>query len=410
MSDFGTTAEVNLTVPDRELRKVRDKIEAAAPETPVLLDAASSSTSGGTSEVASRDRARQRQLLSDGLELDERRNALLEQLIESGEDNSFNRAKSGGGGGMLLAGAAAAAGPLAGIGTALGASAVALETASDSFSDISLPSSEDFADIDLTAEDLVSPVALTAASVVSPAAVVAKDLVDVAATIEPPALIEEGAEMTADALVDGALAAADLVEKATLDPPDIIKDRVLFNPMDLIESKLRLGSGDLIESKVLLEAGDFFTGEITAEDVLTALGIGGASAGAAAGIWSFIEGSRTGAAAGTPALGFPSLAPWLADSASRAERKPADQRNVVEQILADLTPDVNQNRQQALSVSQRRQTTEYQSQNRAARERPINVRVDARAEGLSRQEVKQIADDSASDMEQRLRRKLTGRR
>ena len=66
MSDFGTTAEVNLTVPDRELRKVRDKIEAAAPETPVLLDAASSSTSGGTSEVASRDRARQRQLLSDG--------------------------------------------------------------------------------------------------------------------------------------------------------------------------------------------------------------------------------------------------------------------------------------------------------------------------------------------------------
>ncbi|MFB6237516.1 MAG: hypothetical protein ABEH81_04010 [Halopenitus sp.] len=105
MAEFGVAATLEVTVPDRELRAARQKIEDELGDVTVGVDASTSGSSGrgGGGRMAGRERAMSRQLLSEAnrlkesnIDLDEQRNALLEELIDTTEDGDYSRARSGG--------------------------------------------------------------------------------------------------------------------------------------------------------------------------------------------------------------------------------------------------------------------------------------------------------------------------
>ncbi|OYR54325.1 hypothetical protein [Halorubrum halodurans] len=179
MTEFETQNTVDVVVDDRSLTEAKADVEEAFSSVPMDIQAEVSATGGG-SEVAARDRARQRQLLTDQTEsleelgetleeadiegewqaeheLSRERNRLLERLVDVQEEGNFDRAARSGGG--LLGGGAAilGGGALLGIG--------ALSSVLSGFSWPSLPefSWPDLPDLDPPAEpdwhplDVVEP-------------------------------------------------------------------------------------------------------------------------------------------------------------------------------------------------------------------------------------------------------------
>ncbi|PHQ44661.1 hypothetical protein DJ68_17320 [Halorubrum sp. C3] len=153
MTEFETQNTVDVVIDDRSLTEAKADVEDALSSVPLDVQAEVSGAGSG-SEVAARDRARQRQLLTDQTssieelsetfeetdieaewqeehELSRERNRLLEQLVDAQEEGNFDRAARAGGG--LLGGGAAilGGGALLGIG--------ALSSVLSSFSWPSLP-------------------------------------------------------------------------------------------------------------------------------------------------------------------------------------------------------------------------------------------------------------------------------
>jgi len=153
VTEFETQNTVDVVIDDRSLTEAKADVEDALSSVPLDVQAEVSGAGSG-SEVAARDRARQRQLLTDQTssieelsetfeetdieaewqeehELSRERNRLLEQLVNAQEEGNFDRAARAGGG--LLGGGAAilGGGALLGIG--------ALSSVLSSFSWPSLP-------------------------------------------------------------------------------------------------------------------------------------------------------------------------------------------------------------------------------------------------------------------------------
>lgn len=137
MTEFETQNIVDVVVDDRSLTEARADVEGALSEVPIDVQAEVSGGGGG--EIAARDRARQRQILTNQTEsldelreqLDEtdimaewqeehalsrERNRLLEKMIETQEEGDFDRAKRLGGGLGAAAGGAIGAVSLLGVG------------------------------------------------------------------------------------------------------------------------------------------------------------------------------------------------------------------------------------------------------------------------------------------------------
>jgi len=129
MTEFETQNTVDVVVDDRSLTEAKADVEDALSSVPLDVQA-SVSGGGGGSEVAARDRARQRQLLTtqtDSIDelreefaendvegewqeqhaLSRERNRLLQQIAESIDEGNFDRAsRSGGSLGMIMGGGA----------------------------------------------------------------------------------------------------------------------------------------------------------------------------------------------------------------------------------------------------------------------------------------------------------------
>ena len=155
-TEFEVQNTIDVVIDDRSLTEAKADVEEALSSVPMDVQAEVSGAGGG-SEVAARDRARQRQLLTnqtssieelrETLEetdvetewqeqhaLSRERNRLLEQLVDAQEEGNFDRAARAGGG--LLGGGAAilGGGALLGIG--------ALSSVLSNFSWPSLPNFE----------------------------------------------------------------------------------------------------------------------------------------------------------------------------------------------------------------------------------------------------------------------------
>jgi len=107
MSDFSTEAEVELTVPQRQLTQVRQQIESAVGETPVGM------ADGGTQSAqfarGGGQSARQRRRARRTFRLDQQRNEHLAEMVELLDDIEGEGNGGGGLGGIAAAGLGAAA-------------------------------------------------------------------------------------------------------------------------------------------------------------------------------------------------------------------------------------------------------------------------------------------------------------
>lgn len=133
MTDFSTSAELNVTVADSSLKQARSDVESAIADTPVTVEAdvgnrpgsamGSISDSGGLGTDALE---KQSSTLGDisssweeNLQLNERRNELLEDLVDMAEAGQLGgdsgRGRPLGGMGSLLLGGGAALGALGGV-------------------------------------------------------------------------------------------------------------------------------------------------------------------------------------------------------------------------------------------------------------------------------------------------------
>ncbi|UIP00332.1 hypothetical protein Hbl1158_02885 [Halobaculum sp. CBA1158] len=138
MTEFDVDATFNATVAPQSLRSARQTIEDSLNDIEVQVAAQTSAGAGGDRQIASRERAMQRQLQTQqvdaltGIEgaldepaaapglidewevehdLSERRNDILLELLDQMEQDSFDRATRGGGGGMAALGVAGAFAP-----------------------------------------------------------------------------------------------------------------------------------------------------------------------------------------------------------------------------------------------------------------------------------------------------------
>lgn len=101
-AEFSTATTLEVAVDQGSLRQARQDVESSLGEVtvggrPGSAARADGGRRRGGSRIAGRERAMQRQLLSENIDLDERRNELLEQLLEEEEKGNVTRARMGGG-------------------------------------------------------------------------------------------------------------------------------------------------------------------------------------------------------------------------------------------------------------------------------------------------------------------------
>ncbi|MFC5278651.1 hypothetical protein ACFPM1_07770 [Halorubrum rubrum] len=225
MIEFETQNTVDVVVDDRSLTEAKADIEDALSSVPLDVQAEVTGAGGGGGEVAARDRARQRQLLTkqtDSIEglreelaegdvssewqeqhsLSRERNRLLREIAERIDEGNFDRAARSGGG--LLGGGAAilGGGALLGVG--------ALSSVLSSFSWPSLPefSWPELPDLDPPAEPDWHPL-----DVVEP---------DPAPVEEPSeAPVEKPSEAPVEEPGEATVAEPDQVEVAEPDPMEV---------------------------------------------------------------------------------------------------------------------------------------------------------------------------------------------
>lgn len=412
MSDFRTEARVDLVVPDRETDKIRSTIEAAAADVPATIDAAAD---GGAGSGGGTSAQRRRELLSEGIDLDVRRNELLEQLLTVTEEGDFSRANRSGGSLGLLAGGAAV------IGSALAGITSAVSNFSLDAPDLS-PGNLIGSAATVGAADVVgSSATVGAADVVSsPAAITASNVIGAAATVGASALISSGAAVTASALISSqaSVGAGDLIgEVADITPGALIDAAATVGVGALISSTAAIAAADLVSSKANVSASDVVSGPISAGALIAAIVGTGTALGAGAAAATGKLGSGGGPGGGAPAgagaggIGFPAIPALLGREGARAKSKDPEDRNIVEEFLADLTPDLGQGRRQQALEAQTGQQIE-QSAGGVQRAQPANetqVEVTTNVEGtggISEREAERIAERKAEEVRREIERKI----
>lgn len=192
---------------------------------------AAQTDSGGGGELAQRERAMGRQIetqqldtLDQNLELDEDRNELLSELVDAQEQGNYDRATRGSLGGGMLAGGAVVAGVIGSVGSALSS---ALGT--------------------LSASDVVTPVGLAPDDVVATAASIATgNVIGTAATVTAEAVIGSKATVTA----------ADVIgQPATITAADAVGSVAAVSATDVIGSVPDIAAGNLIGAAAEITAG-----------------------------------------------------------------------------------------------------------------------------------------------------------
>ena len=412
MSDFRTEARVDLTVSDREAQKVRSTLEAAATDVPATIDAAAD---GGAASGGGTSAQRRRELLSEGIDLDVRRNELLEQLLTATEEGDFSRANRSGGRLGLLAGGAAV------IGTALAGITSAVSNFSLDAPDLS-PGNLVDGPVALEPKNVVDgPVALEPKNVVDAADVGAGDVVGGSVTTEQilAAAIASPAAITVKKLIEskaGVDAASLIKSRAGVVADDLVNSEAGIVADDLVKKEAKIAAKNLVNEKADIGAGDVVSGTISAKQLLAAVVGTGTALGAGAAAATGKLGSGGGPGGGAPAgagaggIGFPAIPALLGREGARARKQPEDQRNIIEDFLADLTPNLGGTQRQALEAQTGQQIE--QSAGGVQRAQPANetqVEVTTNVEGtggISEREAKRIADKKAQEVKREIERKI----
>lgn len=248
MASFDTEAVFEAVVDSSSLRSARDKIESELGDVEVQVTAQTGSSGGGK---APRDRAMSRRLqdqqldaLDEGLGLDEERNRLLEQLVDSQEQDTYNRA-SGGRGGM--GSALGMLGGIAGLGMAGIVGAV----------------SGAGGGMDLSPSDVVSPADLVPTDVVSPASLSPGAVIGTAAEVGAGNVIAAGAALSPSAVISSAatLAATDVVaEQASLTPGDLIETPAGVSATDVVADGATVATSGVVASAASVTASALVSG------------------------------------------------------------------------------------------------------------------------------------------------------
>ncbi|WP_137288829.1 hypothetical protein [Natronorubrum halophilum] len=253
MSEFSSSATIDVSVSSSSLRSARDTIESELGD--VQVNASSATGGGSGSRIAGRERGMARQLqtetnnhLGENLSLNEERNDLLRQLVDVTEKDA--QTTRGRGGGMAAGAIGLAVGGI-GLGSAL------LGGLGSTLSD-AMP--------DFDASDLIEAVAVDPSDVVTSTAVMASDLIDTAASLEPANVIASAAALTPAALIasKAGISPSDLVEsQAGISPTDLVTEMATVTPGAIIASKAAIAASNLVGSKVDIDPLDLITEAVT---------------------------------------------------------------------------------------------------------------------------------------------------
>ncbi|QLC35732.1 hypothetical protein EFA46_015855 (plasmid) [Halarchaeum sp. CBA1220] len=406
---FTTQAMLEVAVDDGSLKSAHDKIEAGVGDAAVTVDAAAADAgSGASSSAAGGDKFQSTRidLAEEGLDLDARRNELLESLVDSVDKQGFQRASSGGGlSGLFAAGAGVigtyAALNLGSIVSAASAASSALGSFSGTFVDAASAASSalsDLTDISVTPEDLVS----SAASIAPP------DLVAAAASLSAADVVSSPASVAPSDLIAGVptLSAADVIAaSAEIATGDVVGAAAAVTPDDLIAQSAALAAadvvapatlvaGDVVDSAVSLKVDDVIPPlpTITAEDILKGLGIATTTKVVS-------SASKTPSASGS-GLGFPAPAAILTGAVANAQRTPRGERNIVDSVLAQMAPST-QRTQSGSASSPRENRARTQSAS-------LTVNSSVSVEGVSQRDLDQGMEQAKREAVKEIRREFSG--
>lgn len=281
MTEFETSAIVDISVSSSSLREVRQEVENGIPDVKVDASTATNGGSGG-GRMAGRERAMGRQIMTrqadtldsidgygdENLALNEERNDLLRELVDINEKDAQSGRGGIPGGGMIAGGLGLAAG-----GIALGS--MVLSDLGDRLGE-ALP--------DLDPSDVVETVALEASDVIDSAAnVSASDAIDSAADIAPSDIVTEALTLTPGTIIasSAVMEAGDVIASmATIAPGDVVAEMADVSPGDIVAEAASIGVGDVIVSAVELVPGDLIaaavelaptdivSGTVSADDIL----------------------------------------------------------------------------------------------------------------------------------------------
>jgi hypothetical protein len=384
MSEFSTEAVVEATVDPGSLRDVRRTVEEGLADIETQVAVQTGSVDTGSRPATGRGLARNRQHLAEqtdqideNLRLNERRNALLEDILDAQEQDTFNRASGGGGSGLVGGGAFLAAVTGVGLGGGLISFLKGFEFGTPDIPPLKPPDRPDWIPIDVTVPDDVP------APDSDPAPVKDPNEVPIG---EPPKPYPVG-EPKGDYPIEDPSGSPDYpIEDPSTGPKYPVED---------VPDSIDVNAPDSIDLGIT----------ITPEQVISAVTAGGIAAGVSG--WLSGGGSTTtGGSAGASGIGFPTLAPIFGNAGRQAERKAPDERNFIEQWLADITEDVGTSRTQ--TSTQRAQLTTDRA-DRGPDSSEVTVDVTINQDGVSERDLERGMDRAKQDALDEFRREFSGR-